>query len=90
MRVFVSAETSGASRKAFETVITDTPARSAMSFKRTMMQKKGRSGRQSGDQGPETEAGVLHSMVLVPLAVIATGFPSGSDYDEDEAMDLAR
>src|SRR5207249_2197059 len=36
MRVLVVAETSGASRSALETVMTDTPARSAMSLRRTM------------------------------------------------------
>jgi len=39
-RVLVSADTSGSSRKAFETVITETPARAAMSFRRTIENKK--------------------------------------------------
>src|SRR5262249_40477624 len=36
IRFLVAAEISGASRKTFETVMTDTPARSAISFNRTI------------------------------------------------------
>jgi hypothetical protein len=39
MRTFVAADTSGWSRNAFETVITETPACRAMSLSRTMVLK---------------------------------------------------
>jgi tagatose-1,6-bisphosphate aldolase non-catalytic subunit AgaZ/GatZ len=40
MRALVAAETSGSLRSAFETVITETPAYWAMSFKRTIIRRQ--------------------------------------------------
>ena len=39
MRALVASETSGSSRSALETVMTETPDLAAMSFKRTMLKR---------------------------------------------------
>src|SRR6266542_2397032 len=69
MRVLVSAETSGPSRRALETVITETPARAAMSFRRIICSERCAAPMQFEPQGfAERAACQLHQPNRLPAA----------------------
>src|SRR2546421_65112 len=66
MRVFVAIETSGSSRSAFDTVMTETLARSAMSLSRTMVSR--------GYNVEALESGAA------PMKLDAQGFKKGAAF----------
>src|SRR5206468_4487666 len=61
MRALVASETSGSSRNALETVITETPARREISLSRTMLRRQKAEGRRRKVNYSLAEILILHS-----------------------------